>query len=266
MWHRQPRLPQDLLLLSVTVCYCLLPCVVTGNLVYRKTSRNHNPAIATAGKITIAEVEEIVPAGSLDPDEVPTAHRPPAPRTVHPPCRAPALGGALLSPCTVRVAAQVHTPGIYVNRVVQGDRMGVIERLTLADKKFAFNPAENPGDAKRERIVRRAALELHDGDYVNLGIGMPTLVSNYVPDDVHITLQSVWNGQSSYRATPSCKPTQATIRPPAPAWITRRPLSCAHRRMGCSVSAPSPPRATRTATWSTRGSRRWCTPTPCTSH
>ena len=43
-----------------------------GNLVYRKTARNHNPAVATAGKITIAEVEEIVPAGTLDPDLVHT--------------------------------------------------------------------------------------------------------------------------------------------------------------------------------------------------
>src|SRR3546814_15255582 len=54
-----------------------------GNLVYRKTARNFNPNMATAGKITIAEVEEIVPAGALDPD-------------------------------------QVHTPGIYVDRVIQG--------------------------------------------------------------------------------------------------------------------------------------------------
>ena len=43
---------------------------------------------------------------------------------------------------------------------------------------------------KRERIVRRVARELKDGDYVNLGIGMPTLVANYVPSDVHITLHS----------------------------------------------------------------------------
>jgi 3-oxoacid CoA-transferase subunit B len=43
---------------------------------------------------------------------------------------------------------------------------------------------------KRERIVRRVARELHDGDYVNLGIGMPTLVSNYVPAGVEITLHS----------------------------------------------------------------------------
>jgi 3-oxoacid CoA-transferase subunit B len=43
---------------------------------------------------------------------------------------------------------------------------------------------------KRERIVRRVAQELHDGDYVNLGIGMPTLVANYVPPGVDITLHS----------------------------------------------------------------------------
>ena len=43
-----------------------------GNLVYRKTARNFNPIAATAGKITIAEVEEIVEAGSLDPDEIHT--------------------------------------------------------------------------------------------------------------------------------------------------------------------------------------------------
>jgi 3-oxoacid CoA-transferase subunit B len=43
---------------------------------------------------------------------------------------------------------------------------------------------------KRERIVRRVARELRDGDYVNLGIGMPTLVSNYVPEGVEITLHS----------------------------------------------------------------------------
>jgi 3-oxoacid CoA-transferase subunit B len=43
---------------------------------------------------------------------------------------------------------------------------------------------------KRERIVSRVARELKDGDYVNLGIGMPTLVANFVPPGIHITLHS----------------------------------------------------------------------------
>jgi len=54
-----------------------------GNLVYRKTARNFNPMMATAGRITIAEVEQLVPVGSIDPD-------------------------------------QIHTPGIFVQRVFQG--------------------------------------------------------------------------------------------------------------------------------------------------
>ena len=48
----------------------------------------------------------------------------------------------------------------------------------------------DPSESKRERIVRRAALELKDGFYVNLGIGMPTLVASFIPEGVQVTLQS----------------------------------------------------------------------------
>lgn len=65
-----------------------------GNLIYRKTARNFNPMMATAAKVTVAEVEEIVEPGELDPD-------------------------------------QIHTPGIFVNRVIKGSFEKRIERLTL---------------------------------------------------------------------------------------------------------------------------------------
>lgn len=69
-----------------------------GNLIYRETARNFNPMMAMAGKITIAEVEELVPAGELDPDHI-------------------------------------HTPGIYVHRIFQGTNYEKrIEQRTVRKK------------------------------------------------------------------------------------------------------------------------------------
>jgi 3-oxoacid CoA-transferase subunit A len=69
-----------------------------GNLVYRATARNFNPLMAMAGKITIAEVEELVPAGELDPDTI-------------------------------------HKPGIYVHRIFQGEKYEKrIEQRTVRKK------------------------------------------------------------------------------------------------------------------------------------
>jgi 3-oxoacid CoA-transferase subunit B len=48
----------------------------------------------------------------------------------------------------------------------------------------------DPSELRKERIVRRAALELRDGFYVNLGIGMPTLVANYIPEGMKVVFQS----------------------------------------------------------------------------
>ena len=72
-----------------------------GNLVYRKTARNFNPNMATAGKVTVAEVEEIVPVGSLDPEAI-------------------------------------HTPGIYVDRVIKSTiNEKRIEKLTERKREAA---------------------------------------------------------------------------------------------------------------------------------
>jgi 3-oxoacid CoA-transferase len=79
----------------------------------------------------------------------------------------------------------VATPGIFVQRIFQGSRYEKrIEKRTLRGQ------AAGETDARRERIVRRAAKEMKDGDYVNLGIGMPTLASNYVPEGISIVLHS----------------------------------------------------------------------------
>jgi 3-oxoacid CoA-transferase subunit A len=73
----------------------------SGNLVFRKTARNFNPPAATCGKICVAEVEEIVPLGSLDPDTI-------------------------------------HTPGIYVHRIIQGEHEKRIEQRTTRKKESAL--------------------------------------------------------------------------------------------------------------------------------
>ncbi len=76
-----------------------------GNLVFRKTARNFNPLAATAGKITVVEVEEIVEVGELDPD-------------------------------------QIHTPGIYVNRVIKGSFEKRIEQRTTRPTELNIEQGE----------------------------------------------------------------------------------------------------------------------------
>jgi 3-oxoacid CoA-transferase len=119
-----------------------------GNLVYRMTSRNFNPMIATCGDLTVAEVEELVEVGELDPD-------------------------------------QIHTPGIYVDRIIQGARYE--KRIEFRTVAGAVGKKDTP---IRELMAKRAAQELRDGFYVNLGIGIPTLVANYIPHNINVTLQS----------------------------------------------------------------------------
>ena len=71
-----------------------------GNLVYRKTARNFNPPMATAGKICVAEVEKLVEPGTIDPDHI-------------------------------------HTPGIFVQRMIQGEHEKRIEQRTTRDRHAA---------------------------------------------------------------------------------------------------------------------------------
>ncbi|CAK4102645.1 unnamed protein product [Aphanomyces euteiches] len=81
---------------------------------------------------------------------------------------------------------EIHVPGVYVQRIFKATKNEKrIERLTVSDnaKSAKITP-------DRERIIKRAAKELQDGMYVNLGIGLPTLAPNYVPEGVKVVLKS----------------------------------------------------------------------------
>lgn len=80
----------------------------------------------------------------------------------------------------------IHLPSIYVDRIVLGERYEKrIEQLTTLE-----NMSETKMNEKREWMAKRVAKELKKGMYVNLGIGMPTLVANFITDDMDITLHS----------------------------------------------------------------------------
>src|SRR5262249_27160783 len=124
-----------------------------GNLVYRRTARNFNPPFATAADVTIAEVDEIVEAGALEPEVVVTS-------------------------------------GIFSHRLVR--RETPLRKETVFDLmrslgrnvKVAENSAAGGRGLSPELMALRAARLLTPGQYVNLGIGLPTLVSGFVSDEV----------------------------------------------------------------------------------
>lgn len=90
----------------------------------------------------------------------------------------------------------VHIPGIYVDRIVQSTEPKRIEFTTLAPspsssaESSTLTAEQEHAQKMRHRVAKRAAKELKDGYYVNLGIGMPTLVPGYLEPDVSVWLQS----------------------------------------------------------------------------
>lgn len=120
-----------------------------GNVIFKKTARNFNPDVAGAGKTCIVEVEEIVQPGELDAD-------------------------------------QIHLPACYTHRIVKGERY---------DKQIEFRMVHSAGSKPqitgkdkeaRERIVKRAAREIKDGMFVNLGIGLPGFCTHYLPTGMNV--------------------------------------------------------------------------------
>lgn len=111
--------------------------------------------MAKAAKVTIVEAENIVPIGSIKPDDI-------------------------------------DIPGIFVDRVVPATAEKHLEIKKLREEGGADNMNTRGNDhlARRNRIAKRAAKELKHGYYVNLGVGMPTLAPSFLPEDVHVWIQS----------------------------------------------------------------------------
>ncbi|KAG6898247.1 hypothetical protein C0992_002261 [Termitomyces sp. T32_za158] len=113
--------------------------------------------MAKNAKLTIVEAERIVPVGSISPNAI-------------------------------------HLPGIYVDRIVPAESKKFIEIVTIAQDPSAdestLSPEKAAAQAQRRYIARRAAKEIKDGYYVNLGIGMPTLVPEFLDKGIRVWLQS----------------------------------------------------------------------------
>ena len=125
-----------------------------GNCQFRYTTKAFGPIMAKAARITIVEAENIVPIGEIHPDNV-------------------------------------HLQGIYVDRIVKATRDKLLESKKLREEPSADGESsKSASQLRRERIAKRAAKELKDGYYANLGVGMPTLAPSFLPSDVKVWLQS----------------------------------------------------------------------------
>ena len=112
-----------------------------GNLVYRKTARNFGPIMASAARVAVAQVREIVELGELDPENVVT----------------PA------SSCNAWCGSTPPRP----------------PGTAMSQNKLS-----------RDEIAARVARDIPEGAYVNLGIGLPTLVANHLPADREVILHT----------------------------------------------------------------------------
>ncbi|ORY05696.1 hypothetical protein BCR34DRAFT_490664 [Clohesyomyces aquaticus] len=129
-----------------------------GNCSFRKAQNNFNEAMGKNAKMTIVEADEIVEDGQIAPEDI-------------------------------------HLQGVYVKRVIKSTEEKKIERLVFykdpeEQKKALLEGGNSEASQKRERIIKRAAQELKDGMYVNLGIGMPLAAPAFLPEGVEIILES----------------------------------------------------------------------------
>ncbi|KAH8732628.1 hypothetical protein GQ44DRAFT_601598 [Phaeosphaeriaceae sp. PMI808] len=129
-----------------------------GNCQFRKAQNNFNEAMGKNAKMTIVEADEIVEDGEIAPEDI-------------------------------------HLQGIYVKRVVKSTEPKEIERKVFwkspdEQKKALLEGGSSAASQKRERIIKRAAQELKDGMYVNLGIGMPLAAPAFLPSGTEIILES----------------------------------------------------------------------------
>ncbi|KAF2454131.1 putative coenzyme A transferase [Lineolata rhizophorae] len=125
-----------------------------GNCQFRKAMNNFNEAMGKNARLTLVEADELVEVGEISPEDI-------------------------------------HLQGVYVSKVIQSTEEKKIEKLTFAKSaEEIVGTGSDPAALKREKIIKRAAKELKDGMYVNLGIGMPLATPAFLPQDTEVVLQS----------------------------------------------------------------------------